>query len=220
MKKFIITAGVIMFMMAGCGSDDKGPVSSFTEETTYDFAIYEDNDDEEKTTEETTIPAVVDLGEEEGVTQGKEIATEANPVVPSPEVNQASPIKNVNNTLFIDVSNAVRSSCNSSNTSGNAGIRSNWSSNAHTNEERIYVNTATKLIKSYARLNNCRKLAYDNGDVVTDDDIALLTEIEDGLGANVEIFLNTDTTDIMNDADFDYSAELNNLELSLQNKAK
>lgn len=135
------------------------------------------------------------------------------------EVIESSPVKNVSNEIFVEVSNAVRNNCNSNASPSSSGAVSALSSQAKTSEEKVYVNTASKLISAYARLNNLRNKVYDNNDVVTDEDIALLTSIEDGLSANVEIFLNTNTTNIM-DSNFDYSNELNDLELSINNKIK
>ncbi len=216
MKKFMILA-IMAFMLAGCGNNiDDVESTSTTEnlsaEENYDEYSDEYSDEENETIEEISSvdTTIADLNNDKN--------TESPQVQPD-EIDKPSPVDNVSNSIFVDVSSAVRNTCNSTANADSVKIGANWKAMINTNEEKIYTDTALKLINSYSRLNNCRKLIYDNNDVVTDDDIALLTEIEDGLGTNVEIFLNTNTTSIMSDSGFDYSDELDELELSLQNKA-
>ena len=217
MKKFIAFA-VIGLMLTGCGSDDSKDMdyTYTTEETTaeetsnFDFSedesIFEaENKDREKTTAE-------DSEKSEEKTENEKTDVSENP-----EVAQASPVNNVSNELFVEVSAAVRNNCRSDSKANAQQLMSNWSSKVKTNEEKVYANTASNLINSYARLNKCRNMIYENSNMASDDDIVLLTSIEDGLSANVEIFLNTDTTSVM-DSNFAYGAELDKLELSLNNK--
>lgn len=210
MKKFMILA-LMAFMLVGCGNQNNN-----TEETTatvdMPFEEISDTESEDDPAEESTDELTVSVEAQE------ENKTQEDTFKPSPEVSKPSPVENVSNSVFVDVSAAVRNNCNSTASANTAQLKSNLSSMAKTDEEKLYVNTALNLINSYTRLNNCRKIIYDNNDVITDEDIALLTEIEDGLGANVEIFLNTNTTSIMTDDDFDYTNELNELELSVHNK--
>ncbi len=216
MKKFIVLA-VIGIMLTGCGSDEKDDnnILSVTEETTVEETSeneseyeYENKDREESTQSEST-------------TKKAEVDKKDTPkqVVDNPEVEQSSPVKNVSNDVFVEVSAAVRDNCNSNAKTGGDILRTAMQGKTYNKEETTYINTAGKLIDSYARLNKCRNMVYENNDVVNDEDIALLTSIEEGLGANVEIFLNTDTTDIM-DSNFNYEKELDKLELSINNKMK
>lgn len=213
MKKFLIMA-LMAFVLVGCGNkSDDTEATSTTESMSVENFSEINSEEENIVTEESSFADTTDavLKEDDKIADSSSVQTE--------EVSKPSPVDNVSNSVFVDVSSAVRNNCNSTANANSVQLKANWNSMVKTDEEKIYVNTALNLINSYARLNDCRKLIYDNNDVVTDEEIALLTEIEDGLGANVEIFLNTNTTSIMSDADFDYSNELDELELSLRNKA-
>lgn len=225
MKKLFAFA-LIGIMLTGCGSDtEKDSLAlSTTEETTeeeaVDYDLYDEKseDDEGKDRDkDKDNNNDEDIAEEDTEAQDNKADSDAADTNDNTEASQGSPIYNVSNELFVDVSNAVRNNCRSDANADSSKLRSTWSEKASTNEEKTYINTALNLINSYSRLNACRNRIYESGDKASDDDIVLLTSIEDGLSANVEIFLNTDTTSVM-DSDFAYSSELDNLELSLNNK--
>lgn len=221
MKKFIAFA-VIGFMLTGCGSDENMDMeyTSTTEETSVeetsqnDFFREESLSEDEKDKEETTAE---DAESSDEKADDEKTDNKKTDISENPEVAQASPVDNVSNELFVDVSAAVRNNCRSDSNANSEQLRSGWNSMVKTNEERVYINTATNLINSYTRLNKCRNKIYENSNMASDDDIVLLTSIEEGLSANVEIFLNADTTSVM-DSNFAYGAELDKLELSLNNK--
>ncbi|MGN1317742.1 MAG: hypothetical protein ACI4VF_01915 [Lachnospirales bacterium] len=221
MKKFLVFL-VCGLMLTGCGSinDDENMESSTstTEETTVEVFDVRKIFSEEESTEISTDDEIIHPVTKNDNNDKKENKnSDKTDEDYNPEISKPSPVENVSNEIFIDVCDAVRDNCNSGANGNGQNILSSSKSLAKTNEEKTYVNTAINLINSYTRLNDCRNRMYENNDLASDDDIALLTNIEEGLSANVEIFLNTDTTSVM-DSNFAYNNELDNLELSLNNK--
>lgn len=217
MKKLLLFFTVCI-MLTGCGKSSDTDIDDTTTTTTTEETSVEETSSDTSTVELSTEKKT-DVTDEGNIIRPKEDNTDddtknKNDVIDNPEIEKASPVDNVKNSLFIEASNAVRSNCNSSSNADVNAIGNSLNKMVQTKEESVYANTAVNLIKSYARLNDCRQKIYDNNDVVTDEDIASLTSIEDGLSANVEIFLNASTTSVM-DANFGYNKELSNLEASL-----
>lgn len=239
MKKFLLlTVAVMALVLAftGCGKNESDEESTTevteetTEETTDEYAESTTEDDDiihpknknddsdDENSDDIINPDEDSNGNDEDSNKNDSSSSDSKDgVIDNPEATKASQVDNVSNKLFVEVSNAVRGNCNSSNTSDGSSYRSKWSSMETNSDEKTFANTGADLINSYSRLNNCRKLIYANNDVITDDDIKLLTTIEDDLSANVEIFLNAESTSVLS-GDFSCSNQLSDLELSINNR--
>lgn len=217
MKKYIFLFAAMLILTA-CSKDDGRKPVDWSEFSTVGEVTEESTSKEvsEDKTSQTITKSVVQEQTTDVPQQSSQTPLSQNnsnqdnsSSEASPVYSQASPVANVNNALFVDVSGIVRANCNSSNITGGSTFMSGWETMIKTNEDRAYAETAVKLINAYARLNAFKNKVAEP----SQEQAAVMADIENGLSANTEIFLNTDNTDVLiNDSNFDYNRELSQLE--------
>ncbi len=230
-KVYLALALAAVMSMSACGKKAKplDPNRLSTTETTTE----ETTDQSEATTAAqsttkatTTTTVVTTKAPEKKAAPAKPQAVNSaeigkNTADAEPKTDAASPIAEVSNAIFLDVSSIVREEASNSYRQvlqgyykENAGNEAQdvkdidntleeWKKNYKDSGDKAYSETGYKLIMAYSKLASLDNLINANMDKLSDDILAEHDRIGFDLQGNVEIFLNaSNMSSIAGDEDF------------------